>query len=323
MNSIISIIIPVYNVAQYIDQCLQSVLDQSYTDWECILVDDGSKDDSGRKCDEWCKLDSRFRVIHQQNQGVSTARNNGINASTGEYIAFIDSDDWVDVDYLSHLIESAGNGAEYVVSGHKCIADGELISRFVPNKSGTFELGKTGAEPFTDLYSKNLLNGPYTKLYKRSIIVEYNILFPYDVHYGEDLLFNYEYLKHVKRIASVSTSDYYYRQVFGTSLSHKPRPDRFQNDYYQWQVRRGFLISRELWTPQLQKEMYLYMWGVVYDGLFESSAIRTYPYIRNILSIPEISELAKYTDDFSAARWIKWLILHRQSWVFWALFKKQ
>lgn len=317
----ISIIIPVYNVAQYLDQCLQSVLGQSYTDWECILVDDGSKDDSGAKCDEWCKRDSRFHVIHQKNQGVSSARNNGIKASKGDYITFIDSDDWVDAVYLMHLIKPAGKGVEYIVSGHKCIVEGEITSMLVPNNTCTFELGETGAEPFADLYSKNLLNGPCTKLYRRSIIIEHDIHFPLDVHYGEDLLFNYDYLRHVKFIASVAESDYYYRQVFGTSLSHKPRPDRFQNDYHQWQVRREFLISRNLWTPQLQQEMYLYLWGVVYDGLFEASANRTYSYISGILSIPEIRYLKQYAPSFAAAHWIKQAILHRCAFVFWVFFK--
>lgn len=317
----ISIIIPVYNVAQYLDQCLQSVVEQSYTDWECILVDDGSKDGSAAKCDEWCKRDSRFRIIHQVNQGVSAARNNGIKASMGQFISFIDSDDWVDEDYLFHLTEYSGEGSDYVVSGHKCIEDGEITCLLVPERCCTFEIGIAGAEPFTDLYKKNLLNGPCTKLYRRSIIVEHNILFPLDVHYGEDLLFNYEYLKYVNRISSVSVSDYYYRQVYGTSLSHKPRPDRFQNDYHQWQVRREFLISQNLWTSLLQQQMYLYLWGVVYDGLFETSAHRTYKYIHGILSIPEIQNLKPYAPSFAAAQWIKQAILHRCAFTFWLFFK--
>lgn len=89
----ISIIIPVYNVEKYLDQCLESVINQSYTDYECILINDGSTDKSGKICDKWAKKDDRFRVIHQVNQGVSCARNKGINIAKGEYLFFLDGDD--------------------------------------------------------------------------------------------------------------------------------------------------------------------------------------------------------------------------------------
>ena len=115
----ISIIIPVYNTAQYLDQCLESVLVQSYTDWECIVVDDGSTDNSGEICDKWGKRDSRFVILHQKNQGVSAARNKGLERCKGEYICFIDSDDWVEPTYLSHLYDGMKNneGVDMVVSG--------------------------------------------------------------------------------------------------------------------------------------------------------------------------------------------------------------
>lgn len=89
-----SIVIPVYNVEKYLDECVQSVVGQTYRDFEIILVDDGSGDSSGKRCDEWARQDGRIRVIHQENQGLSGARNTGIGASTGEYLLFLDSDDW-------------------------------------------------------------------------------------------------------------------------------------------------------------------------------------------------------------------------------------
>ena len=321
-NPLVSIIIPVYNVAQYLDQCLQSVMDQSYTDWECILVDDGSKDGSGVQCDEWSKRDSRFRVIHQQNQGVSAARNKGLDVSQGAWICFIDSDDWVRPNYIQHLVESIDDEVDYIVSGCQTVVEGCVSTKTIPNRKVRFELDNSCEIPFTDLFRKHLINGPCHKLYRHSILSQHNIRFPELIAYGEDLLFNYEYLKYVNKIATVPQSDYYYRQLIGISLSHKPRPDRFANEYDQWKVRCCFLESKKLWFSQVQSEMFKILWGIVYDGLFESSANRTFSYIRNILSIPEISELAKYAEDFAAARWIKWLILHQQAWVFWLMFKK-
>ena len=101
----ISIIIPVYNVSQYLNECIQSVVNQSYNDFECILIDDGSSDGSEIICDQWEQKDSRIKVIHQPNQGGATARNRGITEALGEYIAFIDSDDWIDSDYLYQLVQ--------------------------------------------------------------------------------------------------------------------------------------------------------------------------------------------------------------------------
>ena len=101
----ISIIIPVYNVSQYLNECIQSVVNQSYKDFECILIDDGSSDGSEIICDQWEQKDSRIKVIHQPNQGVSKARNRGIAEVQGEYITFIDSDDWIDSNYLNALLQ--------------------------------------------------------------------------------------------------------------------------------------------------------------------------------------------------------------------------
>ena len=99
----ISIIIPVYNVKLYLDNCIQSVIQQSYTDFECILVDDGSTDGSSEICDQWAEKDNRIIIVHQPNGGVSSARNKGLEQAKGEYICFIDSDDWVDAVSYTHL----------------------------------------------------------------------------------------------------------------------------------------------------------------------------------------------------------------------------
>lgn len=105
-KGLISVIVPVYNVEQYLDACIQSILNQSYSFFEMILVDDGSTDRSGALCDEWQMKDSRIRVFHQENGGLSAARNTGIRYAGGEYICFVDSDDWIASDYLKILYEN-------------------------------------------------------------------------------------------------------------------------------------------------------------------------------------------------------------------------
>ena len=96
MGELISVIIPIYNVEAYLDECIASVIAQTYSNLEIILVDDGSPDNCPQMCDEWAAKDSRIRVIHKENGGLSDARNAGIDIATGEYIAFVDSDDWIE-----------------------------------------------------------------------------------------------------------------------------------------------------------------------------------------------------------------------------------
>ena len=103
MNEKISVIVPVYNVEKYIGECIKSIINQDYENIEIILVDDGSNDKSGEICDEYTLKDKRVKVIHKENGGVSSARNRGIESSTGEYIAFVDGDDYVTKDYVSYL----------------------------------------------------------------------------------------------------------------------------------------------------------------------------------------------------------------------------
>lgn len=117
MNPLISVIVPVYNVERYLNQCIDSILAQTYKDFELILVDDGSKDKSGEICDEYVKKDSRIRVFHKKNGGVSSARNYGIDNAQGTYICFVDSDDWVDETYLEDMLKPGDY--DWIIQGIK------------------------------------------------------------------------------------------------------------------------------------------------------------------------------------------------------------
>lgn len=314
----VSIIIPVYNTEQYIQDCLTSIIAQDYTDWECILVDDGSTDNSGEICDEFASQDSRFRVVHKINAGVSDARNSGMESALGEWVCFIDSDDWIGEKHLQNLVNAISDEIDYVISGNEMILDGKLCRHIHPSEYKVFPLNAAGSEPMADLLEQHLPYGPTNKLFRKSIIQRQNIKFPTNTSYGEDLLFNFSYFQYVRNIATVPISDYYYRQI-GSSLSHKTRPDRFNNDYYQWCVRRDFLVCHDMWTDRIKLYMYKELWGVVYDGLFECSVKCTYGYVKRILSIPEIDKLSIYKNDFICSYWIKWAILHRTTYVFWLI----
>lgn len=318
----ISIVVPVYNVSKYLDKCLQSIACQTYKDWECILVDDGSKDDSGAICDRWAQKDSRFMVIHQPNQGVSVARNNGIKEADGEYLCFIDSDDWVDSKYIQNLYEHIGE-AEIAVSGLTQEYDDHSGIKTVPSVTKLFPLEPTSILDFVDLNRKFLLFAPHEKLYCRDIITKYNIHFPVDCAYGEDLQFNYSYLEHVKTIAQIAECDYHYRIIGSDTLSTKLRPNQFEQDYKQWKLLRDFYVRHNLWLEPAKDLLYTRLWGTVYDGLFLYPKLKDkrLSYLQMILSIPEISKLKQY--DFACASWIRQTILWRLAWAFYIFFKFQ
>ena len=143
----ISIIVPVYKVEQYLRRCLDSIVAQTFTDWECILIDDGSPDNSGKICDEYAAKDGRFRVFHQENAGVSAARNKGLDEARGEWIAFVDSDDWVEREMMEEVYINS-NGAKIIHFGDLQVDDKnssttnlpqnkvyENINRFIKSKS--------------------------------------------------------------------------------------------------------------------------------------------------------------------------------------------
>lgn len=317
----ISVIIPVYNTAPYLDRCVQSVIDQLYQDWECILVDDGSTDDSGPLCDKWAACDSRIKVIHQNNQGVSVARNHGVEASKGEYLAFIDSDDWVDANYLQDLYKYISS-CELVVSGLVGEREGGNNEICTPLATKCFELSSGNNEDFIHLNKKALLYGPVNKLFLAKLIKDNRIQFPANCAYGEDLLFSFHYLEYVKTIATVNNLSYHYIMRDQT-LSRRVREDQFDNDYRLWTVRRDFMLKRSLWTEEMKTVMYAYLWGQLYNGIFMFPEVRgaNYSYLKKILSIPEIEELVQYKDLISCSAWIKDAILYRLTWLFYLYFK--
>ena len=320
----ISIVIPVYNVKDYLATCLESVAAQTCSDFECLLVDDGSTDGSGAVCDAWAARDARFRVIHQRNQGVSAARNAGLAQARGSYLTFIDSDDWVDTGYLQALHEAIeAAGSELVVGGlTREYADGSTET-IQPHTAATIALQPASVADFVALNDKNLLYSPCLKLYKKEVIEALHLRFNETYSYGEDLLFNYQYLYKVKTIACVQQAGYHYRIFQQGSLSSTFRKDQFAVDYQQWQVLRAFYQQKELWNECSRVYLYRRLWGIVYDGLFRTAGNRppSYAAIRSLLRIPEIPELKAYSAVFSCAAWIKQLIVRRQALMFYLILK--
>lgn len=215
----ISVIVPVYNAEAFLTQSIESILVQSFNDFELILVDDGSMDGSGDICDAYSKQDHRVRVIHQANAGVSAARNAGLHAARGEWVTFVDSDDIVLDCFLSSLLS--------VASMDKQI-DLAYCGYAIADNSMSIKTYRThyyvGVESIRQILSstKFLFRcSPWAKLFRSSIIKENGLEFDANLQISEDRLFVYNYLLYVRGIAATSTIGYLYGSFSSTSLKHK------------------------------------------------------------------------------------------------------
>lgn len=196
----ISIIIPIYKTERYLRECLDSVLVQTYTDWECLLIDDGSPDRCGVICDEYSKRDSRFRVFHKENGGVSSARNVGLDNCIGELVAFVDSDDTIAPDYLESVNEFEG---DLMILGNN--NSNGIPSDFM--QDGLYVQFECKQFISSHLRTANL-RGPWAKIYKRSILS--GIYFDRKVRVREDVLFNLQYYKLCTAIKVATRFQYNY-----------------------------------------------------------------------------------------------------------------
>ena len=220
----VSIIVPVYNVEKYLSQCVESILAQTFTDYEVILIDDGSSDNSGSICDFYADRDSRIRVLHQKNSGVCKARNAGVDIARGEYIAFCDSDDHCTPVWLERLLYTAqSEGAELVVSGFDAVDENEQVLWTFRKETGTWftETDDKKIDYIFDkvLYGDNCWN-LYTSLFLNKIIQQRQIRFCTTCdNFAEDLGFTVEYLLYCSKICGIDAQEYRYLQHPGSLMA--------------------------------------------------------------------------------------------------------
>ena len=208
---------------------MDSVLAQTFTDFECLLINDGSKDKSGEICDEYATKDSRVKVFHKENGGVSSARNVGLDNATGEWIAFVDSDDSICIDACARVIEYAeSHAADCVVFGF-LQASGSV---WAPESERVYENMEAFKKDFVFWLNSELLSSSVNKLYKREHIKSF---FPEGMSFGEDLVFSLNYIKHCDRICFVPWPIYFHNNLNECSLTHTMRNEQIF-DIEQWQT---------------------------------------------------------------------------------------
>ena len=207
----VSIIIPVYNVESYLKKCIDSILLQTYTNFELILIDDGSTDQSYEICDEYSLNDKRIKVIHKINEGVSKARNLGLSISTGDYICFVDSDDWIDCDMLEYIIVNADD-FDIVQFGFRRVGHAIVDKGFTPENIMKLQM--------QSYLGKNMFNSVICGYaIKNEIVKKYNIAFPTYIKYGEDQAFILKVLLCCKNILILDKRFYNYLDRDGSAMN--------------------------------------------------------------------------------------------------------
>lgn len=327
----VSIVIPIYNAEEYLNKCIDSILEQSLKEIEIILINDGSIDRSGEICDEYAMKDERIRVIHKLNEGVSRARNRGIVEASGKYIMFVDSDDYVNQEYcrcLYDLSEKYKNNL--VICGFNMINNrGENVKKIKKNFDDLHLITIRKKREIYDISKKQLLNPLWNKIYNREILIKNKIKFIENISLGEDLLFNLEYLNYVQENIIILNS-----QLYNYELR---KSESLDNKYYYNLFEIYKILNKELYNFMICNEVdiskyecdyytsYLFMIHRVFQNTFnkanKESFIKKIKYNSEVMKSNEFIEcLNKANLNIYSPLYIKLLKKREYIWIY--IFEK-
>lgn len=254
MDDLVSIIVPVYNVEAYLEKCLDSMLDQTYSNIEIVLINDGSTDNGPKICDEYAKKDSRVKVIHKANSGVSDTRNIGLEAAKGSYVTFVDSDDWIEKDYVENLYRAIiENKADYATCGY---------NRVYGNKSEKINSSGETITYSAREYLIKLLNVQssygfcHMKLIKKDIIKDTK--FYKGLVVGEDALFNIELCKNITKAVVLEQPLYNYR--FNANSVVRKYDENYMNKYQEsMEIMNNYIMKEYKEDKEIRQNLYNYV----------------------------------------------------------------
>lgn len=229
MTPLISVIVPVFNVQRFLPKCIESILKQSYKNLEVFLIDDGSTDKSLEICKEYEQKDERIVVISQKNGGVSSARNQGLKIAKGEYICFVDSDDWIPKKSIQVLYEAISKEDADLAGGAFKTINPIRMPGTILNPDAVIDIENDGRGFLK--YISQMPRTPWGKLYKKEIINKGSLQFPTGIAFGEDTIFLCNYLQNCKTICLVGNIVYSYNHMNGSSATHKS-----YSEYSAWSV---------------------------------------------------------------------------------------
>ena len=241
----VSVIVPVFNVENFIEKTLASICNQTFSDLEIILIDDGSKDRSGEICDRYAKKDSRIRVFHQKNQGITKTRNTGIGLATGDYLCFVDSDDWISKKFIDVLVAASdGNNADIAFTNHSIVHHDMCSYREDYHQS-------LYTEPVekNELLCQIFFPAVHGKIYRRSSLMNREISFLEQKGYNgfaEDILFNFEALNGAEKLVFVPDEYYFYNRDNPNSVCALPAKQKANNNDRMTVLAKIFAIASKL-----------------------------------------------------------------------------
>ena len=298
----VSVVIPVYNSGAFLRECIDSLLSQTETDCEFIFVNDGSTDDSREIIVSYQQNDGRIHLINQENHGVSVARNNGIAAANGEFLAFVDADDTIDPDMLETLYKAGvASGADIIVSNFITEQDGQSIVSKSPFETGKlFAKDEIETRIFPFMLQFDALNSAANKMYRRDLIAKNSVQFPQGQKLGEDAIFNLRAMAQASGVIFTDYAGYRYREVAGSATRNIIEKDYFKTALevynYNNQAIIGTSISiekvSELKGLRLMDQVVSY--GAIYQKPHpELPASARYRYISRMIAHSVVRQLIK------------------------------
>lgn len=230
MKKEVSVIIPVYNAENYITQCIESLLNQTLRECEFIFINDGSTDNSEKIIEDYKKSDDRITLINQENQGVSIARNRGLDVSTGEYVGFVDADDYIEKDMYEMLYNAAKHGnCDVVISNFKSEMQGrEVITRYPFLVDTVLKKNYIEQELLPYFLRTDNLNTTVNKIYRNKVIKGNDVKFPEKIELGEDGIFNIKFFSNAINMKYIDYIGYHYREVVGSATRNIAKKDYFR-----------------------------------------------------------------------------------------------
>ena len=313
MTPIISLIIPVYNTEKYLAGCIESLLQQTFKDFEMILVDDGSKDGSGQICDEYAQKDNRIRVIHKQNGGVSKARNTGIDAAKGRYVLFCDADDYAEPQWCEILYKHIQEHPKsWCFCGCHCVdANGEYTEKnCVLHKEPVFET--LSMNNYKEVYETNYSSLLWNRIFDLSVIRANNIRFDERMSVSEDVLFNLHYGAFCEEFAVVNMPLYNHRVYLNDEVEHldgKRPKEMFYINQQVYKARGKLIVEQEQESFQTD---YFYRFIEDISALAKSeeyTQIEKIKKIARIVNSKEFQECLKNADTSKESK--KFLLVMR------------
>ncbi len=290
----VSIVVPVYNVERYLSQCIESLLSQTIKDFEILLIDDGSQDNSGLICDEYAKKDSRVRVCHKRNGGVSAARNTGIDMATGQYIMFCDSDDYADVKWCEELLKHIEeNPNSWCFCGCNVVdANGEMLQHNCVFQESTYMT--MPISNYWDTYKTNYSALLWIRIFETSIIKEHGLRFDEKMSLSEDVLFNLEYGAYCDKFAVVNLPLYNHRMYLNNEIEHldgKIPKEMFYTNKRIYTAKRLFITEEN--SKEFETDMF-------YRFIGDMKAIARDTNISNKVKLKKLKEIL-YSREFGSA----------------------